>query len=87
MLSEILEGINDYFEKDEDILVDCLIFLKNNLSNKVNKVYIYDVLDKLNRCRSCGTEKMFYEWKETHTELESNNIEYHSYDYCPNCKL
>lgn len=85
MMPEIIEAVETYFCDDKDIIVDCMLYLKNATArvedlNTVNKWF-----DDNNRCRVCGSEMESTTIKEPHYEVGSDVYENLTEFFCPNC--
>lgn len=85
MKIEILEAITNYFESDEDIMADCLIYL----SKITPSDFSYSCLDELierDRCTNCGSKLIEHSYKEYHPEIEGDiKFETMCKLVCPNC--
>ena len=91
MSPEIIEAILNHFKNDEDIIVDCLLYLSNLRDNKINCEKLsyssMSELEKMNRCMICGNELQIYKYEEPHPELDGCPMEIMSEPYCPNCDI
>lgn len=81
---EIIEAIEEYYKDDEDILVDCLVYLSKNHNKKLSYL-AQDKLEEMDRCSECGSKLVPHTYEEHHTELFGNPIEYITELVCTNC--
>lgn len=85
MMPEIIEAVETHFCDDKDIIVDCMLYLKNATArvedlNTVNKWF-----EDNNRCQICGSEMESTIVKEPHYEIGPNVYENLTEFYCPCC--
>lgn len=82
MIDEIIEAIAFTYEKEEDIAVDCLVWLRD----KLNTPYTYKIenyLEENGRCPLCGAKLEAKEHREYHSEVD--DWETIVYIECPEC--
>ena len=82
---EIIESIVTYFANDEDTLIQCLRYLYYNTEDDLLKKEAIENISERNYCIECGTKLIAYTWDEIHTELEYDNREPMSAQFCPIC--
>lgn len=85
MLPEIIEAVETYFCDDKDIIVDCMLYLKNATARVEDLNTINKWFDDNNRCRVCGSEMDSVAIKEPHYEIGPNVYENLTEFYCPCC--
>lgn len=87
MILEVLEAIEDYFDDDPEIAVDCLLYLSGYLEDKDGASRARYALEQMGRCKNCGTPLDVATWDVHHTELEGSPIERMSEVFCPECDV
>lgn len=89
MRFEIIEAIEEYYKDDEELLIDCLVYLSNiDMNDKEYRHLSYlaqDRLEDMEVCSCCGAKLEPYTYEEHHTELFGCPIEYITELRCPNC--
>ena len=85
MMPEIIEAVETHFCDDKDVIVDCMLYLKNATArvedlNMVNKWF-----DDNNRCQVCGSEMESTIVKEPHYEIGPDVYENLTEFFCPYC--
>ena len=84
MAPEIIDALTSFYESDEPILIDCLVYLASNnvisLAAQAEKI-----LEDKDRCPSCGEEFKYYSYKVPHPELEGCPYETIVDKYCQYC--
>lgn len=93
MSCEIIDAIKQYDDGTEDskeLIKQCLFFLyhvrESQNNNKLLEL-ISDWFEENHYCIDCGTKLIEYEYAETHTELDYNNVEILNVELCPNCDI
>lgn len=88
MISEIVEALEQYYNKDEEAYVECLLFLLKLCTETDTKCdSIYNAFEDMERCCDCGNKLIPYTYEERHTELFGSPIEYITELVCPNCDV
>lgn len=91
MRHEIIDAVHMMYEDDPHFEADCYLYLSNlHLDRKVTQCLsslAEDRLDKMGRCRRCGTILEPFCFREKHYELESEPVEEVVEWYCPNCDI
>ena len=78
----------EYYKNDENFLVEVLLYFRKLVSKNVYVTNSIDnILKNMNRCIYCGEKLQSTVYKNVHTELDGNIIEYESVDFCPNCDI
>lgn len=85
MLSEVIEALESYYCDDKDVLVDCLLYLKNITCREEDVAQIEKWFINHHRCYMCGEELVTSEYKEPHPECGPGVCETMTATYCPNC--
>ena len=89
MVSEVMEAVEEYFKDNEDVFVDCLLYLKGLYSGTQMSYQLFsavtDKLEKMKRCPKCGEKLEWYHYQEPHDELDGCPMEDMYEPYCPNC--
>lgn len=83
MLYEIIEAIESYYNNDEDMIADCILWLSNAKYKGMNPFWRW--LDEHNRCERCGSKLKQRKHKEPHSELDGKWYETLYEWYCPEC--
>lgn len=86
MSYEIIEAIKNYYDEDEDTLIECLVYLRNHLSSSAISNMAKELVDK-NICPWCGTDLIVKNEIQAHIELSEVSKEYFTYKACPSCGL
>lgn len=60
MRYEVLEALQSYYKDNEDILVDCLLYLDES-----------DELYNMGYCPNCGTKLEEFHYREYHPEVDA----------------
>lgn len=89
MSIEVLEAVEEKFKNDEEILIDCLVYLAH-LGDEITQVNgveykAMDALQRMERCPHCGTKYEVMYYKEYHPEVDA--YEDMADMYCPNCDI
>lgn len=90
MTSEVIEAIKNYFGDDEEIAVDCLLYLSDiNSMNRSGELAVRASreLEKMGRCYRCGRNLQAYSYNEYHNELTGCPIERITEYVCPVCDM
>jgi len=82
MRTEVIDAIKQY---DVDIYIDCLLFLANTAHRSDLEHYYKNKLSDMGRCRNCGTELEYVNFREYHDEIDA--YEEFVEPYCPECDL
>ena len=85
MLPEIIEAIETHFDDEKDVVVDCLLYLKNATCREEDVAQIEKWFIDHGRCFICGDELLVSEYKEAHPECGAGVYEAMTAKYCPNC--
>lgn len=80
---EIIDAICAYYKDDEDTMVDCLVYLKDEIDNSHIRCLIEEILVNMDRCFGCGAKLEFVRLEEWHSEVNASETFLES--YCPNC--
>lgn len=87
MCDEIIDAILETYKDDEEIAVDCLLYLAAMKTLPMGYV-VYRKLEKMGRCTQCGTKLQEYTYIEQHDELDEPPIREVITDlYCPQCDI
>lgn len=84
---EILDLITEEFYDDKSLVKDCLYYLYHTISDKKMKEQIEDWFKMNCYCLVCGNKLKTYQYDETHSELEYDNIEHCFVELCPLCDM
>ena len=85
MMPEIIEAVETHFCDEKDIIIDCMLYLKNATARVEDLNTINKWFDDNNRCHICGCELETVTTKEPHFELGPDVYENLVDYYCPNC--
>lgn len=85
MKYEILEALVEFYKEEQDVLVDCLLWLKDNVEDDNMSLAVDKVLTENHLCIQCGGKMEYTEYKEIHEELEFDNIETLGMEICSVC--
>ena len=85
MSLEVIEAIEEKFKNDEEILVDCFMYLLNTVNDNKLSFKISTALEKMDRCPYCGTKFEVMQYREYHPEVDA--YEDMADMYCPNCDI
>lgn len=80
MFNELYDALKEYYKDDEDILVDCLLYLSDMGVSSAD-----DRLSDMGRCLNCGNKLEFCWHREYHSEI--NAYEDICDVYCPSCDI
>ncbi len=86
MHDEVIEAVVSYYDSNQDIAADCLVYL-SNLKCLPLAVHAQVQLDAMGRCAVCGCKLERYTHRELHTELDEPCYETLTEIYCPNCDI
>lgn len=91
MRKEIIDAVHMMYEDDPHFEADCYLYLSNlHLDRGVTQKLSYlaeDRLDKMRRCRRCGTILGPVYFQEKHYELDDKPVERIVEWYCPICDI
>lgn len=79
---DIISAIKNTIENEEEY-VDVLLTIANNNAELKNSAT--DELDRMGRCRNCGTKLQTMTYREYHPEVDA--FEPMSDIYCPECDI
>lgn len=79
---EIMDALTDFYNNDEDIISDCVMWLNRNCKN-----FHSSWIENNNRCERCGMKLEEYNYKEYYSEIDGTPIEEISELLCPNCDM
>ena len=82
---EIIDLICDDWNDDKQLVIDALVYLYYTTDDDKMKSQIVDVCNDYGYCVECRTKLITYSWDEIHTELEYDNREPMSAQFCPIC--
>lgn len=85
MYYEVVEAITTYYRKDQDMIADCLVYLKNVVNDRKMESEIEDTLSFMDRCENCGKKLEVAIHREYHSEVDC--CETISIPYCPDCDI
>ncbi len=88
MFSEIMDALEDYYIKqrnEPEIVVDCLMWLREEKSAKELYSRAYTAIEKLGYCPRCGNEYVTETYREPHYELDHVEYETMTNIVCPVC--
>lgn len=85
MLTEVIEALECAYCDDKDVMIDCLLYLKNATCREEDVVQIEKWFDEHHRCTKCGTELEYNHWREPHPECGVGVYEDMCEKYCPEC--
>ena len=85
MLGEVIEAIETHFCDDKDIMVDCLLYLKNATCRREDIAIIDEWFAEHHKCERCGNDLTTYTYKEPHAECGMGVYEVMSSTYCSYC--
>lgn len=89
MSPEVIEAVREYFKDEEDVCVDCLLFLKElrNEDDNAKRLshYAEGELESMERCPVCGSKIEWHHYQEPHDELDGCPMEDMYEKYCPEC--
>lgn len=85
MKYDIIKAVTEYYKNDEDIMADCLIYLKNTTPMDFGLLCVDRLLSK-HRCVNCGCKMIEHTYQEYHPEIEGDiRFETMRELVCPNC--
>lgn len=85
MENEIFDCIYDSYKDDITELIQILLFLRNNTTNKKLQKTINNFVTENHFCLECGQPLNKKIVKEYHTELDYPCYEVFVEEYCENC--
>ena len=85
MLPEVIEAITTHFDDNKDVMVDCLLYLKNALAREADVISVCQWFDDNQICEYCGYALETQAIKEPHLECGPGVYEVVYETYCPNC--
>lgn len=86
MMSEVIEAIETHFCDEPDIMVDCMLYLKNVVARDEDFLDICRWFAKNGLCEECGTKLITERHKEPHPEVGYGVYEVIAETYCPKCE-
>lgn len=87
MIHEVMDAIEEYYKKDEDVMVDCMLYLKDATEMAGDSRIVERWFEEHNRCPTCGEPLAIHHYKEPHTECGVGVYEDMAIPYCPNCDI
>lgn len=82
MFCDVIGALNSYYQKDTDVLIQCIMWLKNNLKNNY---CAYDWLIKHNICPDCGHKMVAHMYREPIPYGDTCVFEEMYEAVCPQC--
>lgn len=87
MYDEVIEAVCEYYKDDQDIAVDCLLYLAS-LKDMRLAVAATRELEAMERCPECGSKLESYTHLVYHPEVdEPPQYETVTEIYCPRCDI
>lgn len=87
MHNEVVEAVVDYYNHDQDIAADCLVYLASFKDMRL-AVAATRELDAMGRCNQCGSKLEECVHTEYHTEVDEPPYYETVVDtYCPRCDI
>lgn len=85
MMSEVIEAIETHWCDEKDVMIDCMLYLLNAVSDNDDIRTLSKWFKENNLCENCGTELQAQIVKEYHDECGNGVYEYLHEIYCPHC--
>ena len=79
--TEVLDTICEQFKDDKQLVIEILRYLYYTSKDERIRSQIVSILTDMNYCISCGSEMVYYEWKEPRPLGEETMSAY----ICPSC--
>lgn len=87
MHNEVIEAVLEYYKNDEDMAVDCLVWL-TSLKHISLAFKAAEALDDMGRCSTCGCKLQSCTHQEYHSEVDEPPFYEIVTDwYCPQCDI
>ena len=85
MSAEALDAILDAYKDDKELLSTILFFLYHTSDDDRLRQNIATLMKDMDKCISCNSDLMTYEFQEVHYELDNNDIETFAVKLCSHC--
>ena len=86
MYSEIIEALEEHYKYDEEILIDCMLYLQETTkADKFAQLDIFNWFVSHNICPNCGTKFVEHSWNEYHPYGDTYVTEHMTEMACPIC--
>ena len=87
MHDEVVEAVVDYYDSNQDVVVDCLLYLASLKDMRLVYAATRE-LEAMNRCPECGSKLESYTHMVYHSEVdEPPCYEPVTEVYCPRCDI
>ena len=87
MHDEVVEAVVDYYSHNQDIAVDCLLYLASLKDMRLAYAATRE-LEAMERCPECGSKLESYTHQVYHSEVdEPPQYETVTEVYCPRCDI
>ena len=85
MSTEALDAILDTYKDDKELISTILFFLYHTSDDDRLRQNIATLMEDMDKCISCNSDVMTYEFQEVHNELDNNDIETFVAKLCSHC--
>ncbi len=86
-LQEVIEAIEEYYHDDQEMIIDCMLYLKNIVQIPYDIEYINNWFLSNNLCYRCGETLSTMKTREFHSEVDGGAYENFIKSYCSNCDI
>lgn len=85
MSTEALDAILDVYKDDKELISMILFFLYHTSDDDRLRQNIATLMGNMDKCISCNSDVMTYEFQEVHSELDNNDVETFVTKLCSHC--
>ena len=85
MSAEVLDAILDVYKDDKELIATILFFLYHTSDDNRLRQNIETLMEDMDKCISCNSDVLAYEFQEVHSELDNNDVETFVTKLCSHC--